>query len=136
MVTVGSFEKLLGDKRGFVELREQKRCVCDLLRGTVIQPFPLVEQGSSQGRQTDRGDVEVEGERQARVKSAPVLPTDRERRARGDACSVSQLVRVAGRATEGSHKRSANESSRHSLTRVGSSFGGLSGTRRTCAVDL
>ena len=33
-------EKLLGDKRRFVEVRKQKRCVRDPLRGTVIQPFP------------------------------------------------------------------------------------------------
>ena len=56
--------------------------------------FPLVEQESSQGRQMDRGEVEVEDERQAKVKQkkgAPVLPT--ERRARGHACDVSELVR-------------------------------------------
>ena len=34
---------------------------------------------TSQGRQMDRGEVEVEEEGQARVKSAPVLPTDNER---------------------------------------------------------
>ena len=47
----------------------------------------------------DRGEVEVEEERQARVKSAPVLPTDKERDdSRGHACDVSQLVRgVCGR---------------------------------------
>ena len=85
-------EKLLGDKRGLAEPRNQKG---DPLRGTVI---PLVEQESSQGRQMDKGEVEVEEERLARVKSAPVLPTDRERRARGHACDVSQPVRgVCGR---------------------------------------
>ena len=43
-----------------------------------VNLFPLVEQESSRGRQMDRGKVEVEEERQARVKSAPVLPTERE----------------------------------------------------------
>ena len=41
--------------------------------------FPLVGQEPKQGTQMDRGEVEVEEERQARVKSAPVLPTDKER---------------------------------------------------------
>ena len=74
--------------------------------------FPLVEQESSQGRQMDRGEVDVEEERQARVKSAPVLPTDKKReehevthatfRRWSEAC-------VAGRATEDSHNCSAAE---------------------------
>ena len=62
--------------------------------------FPLVGQAPKQGTQMDRGEVEVEQERQAKVISAPVLPTDkeRERRARGHACDVSRLVRgVCGR---------------------------------------
>ena len=73
--------------------------------------FPLVEQESSQGRQMDRGEVEVEEERQAKVKSAPVLPTDKERdehevthatfRSWCEAC-------VAGRATEDSRKTFSN----------------------------
>ena len=66
-------EKLLGDKRGFVELQKQKG------EEQSSSLFPLVEQESSQGRQTDRGEVVVEEERKARVKSAPVLPTDKER---------------------------------------------------------
>ena len=41
----------------------------------------------------DRGEVEVEEERQSRVKSAPVPDRQRERRARSHACNVSQLVR-------------------------------------------
>ena len=57
--------------------------------------FPLVGQESKQGIQMDRGEVEVEEERQARVRSTPVLPTDKERGARGHACDVSQLVRSA-----------------------------------------
>ena len=63
--------------------------------------FPLIKQESSQGIQMDRGEVDVEEEWQARVKSAPVLPTDRERGARGHACDVSKLVRsVCGRACD------------------------------------
>ena len=38
-------------------------------------------------------EVEVDEEKQAIVKSAPVLPTDRQRRARRYACDFSQLVR-------------------------------------------
>ena len=62
----------------------------------------------------DRGEVEVDEDRQARVKSAPVLPTDRER----DEHKVTHATLrswceayVAGRATEYSHTRSATESS-------------------------
>ena len=91
-------EKLLGDKRGFIELRKQKGVHVIPCEEQSSNFFPLVEQESSQGRQMDRGEVEVEEERQARVKSAPVLPTDRERGARGHACDFSQLVRsVCGR---------------------------------------
>ena len=61
--------------------------------GQSFNLFPLVEQESKQGMQMDRGEVEVEEERQATVKNAPVLPTERERGARGHACNVSQLVR-------------------------------------------
>ena len=62
----------------------------------------------------DRGKFEVEEERQARVKSAPVLPADKARevhevthatfRSWCEAC-------VAGRATYDSHKRPATEPS-------------------------
>ena len=107
-------EKLLGDKRGFVELRKQKGVYVIPCEEQSSNLFPLVEQEPSQGRQMDRGEVEVEEERQEKVKSAPVLPTDKERdehevthatfRSWCEAC-------VAGRATEGSHKRSATEPS-------------------------
>ena len=93
-------EKLLGDKRGFIELQKTEMCVCDSLRGTIIQPFP-----------TGRARVES---REARVRSTRVLPTDKERdehevthatfRSWCEAC-------VAGRATEDSHKRSATQPS-------------------------
>ena len=103
MKSARKVEKLLGDKRGFVELRKQKGvCVCVIpCEEPSSNLFPLVEQESSQGRQMDRGEVDVEEEKQARVKSAPVLPTERERGARGHACDVSQLVRsVCGRACD------------------------------------
>ena len=78
--------------------------------------FPLVEQESSEGRQMDRGEVEVEEERQARVKSAPVLPTDKEKERDEHEVTHATIrswceARVAGRATEHSHKRSATEPS-------------------------
>ena len=61
--------------------------------------FPLVEQESSQGRQMDISEVEVEEVMQARVKKCASPPDrQRERGARGHACDVSQLVRgVCGR---------------------------------------
>ena len=91
-------EKLLGDKRGFVELRKQKGVYVIPCEEQSSNLFPLVGQEPKQGTQMDRGEVEVEEERQARVRSAPVLPTDKEREARGHACDVSQLVRgVCGR---------------------------------------
>ena len=92
----------------------ESRKVCDSCDEQSSNLFPLVEQESSQGRQLDREEVDVEEERQARMKSAPVLPTDKEReehegthttfRSCCEAC-------VAGRATEDSHKRSATEPS-------------------------
>ena len=83
-------EKLLG----FVELRKQKDAYVIPCEEQSSNLFPLVGQEPKQGIQRDRGEVEVEEEKQARVKSAPVLPTDkeRERGARGHACDVSQLV--------------------------------------------
>ena len=55
-------EKLLGDKRGFIELRKQKGVYvipCDEQSSNL---FPLVELESSRGRQMDRGEVDVEEE--------------------------------------------------------------------------
>ena len=107
-------EKQLEDKRGFVELRKQKGVYVIPCEEQSSNLFRLVEQELSQGRQMNRGEVDVEEERQARVKSAPALPTDKEReedevthatfRSWCEAC-------VAGRATEDSHKRSATEPS-------------------------
>ena len=72
-------EKLLGDKRGLVELRKQKGVYVIPCEEQSSNLFPLVEQEPRQGIQMDRGEVDVEEERQARVISAPVLPTKRER---------------------------------------------------------
>ena len=55
-------EKLLGDRRGFVELRKQKGVCVVPCEEQSSNHFPLVEQESSQGRQMDRGEVEVEEE--------------------------------------------------------------------------
>ena len=86
LLDVKSAKKLLGDRRGFMELRKQK----------------------------DMDEVEAEEDKPAKVKSAPVLPTDKEReehevthatfRSWCEAC-------VTGRATEDAHKRSSTESS-------------------------
>ena len=76
--------------------------------------FPLIEKELDQRKQLDKDGVEVEEDRPAKVKSVPVLPTEKEReehevthetfRSLCEAC-------VAGRATEDAHKRSSNESS-------------------------
>ena len=54
-------DKLLGDKRGFIELRNQKGVYVIPCEEQSSNLFPLVEQESSQGRQMDRGEVEVRG---------------------------------------------------------------------------
>ena len=71
-------EKLLGDKRGFVELRKQKGVYVIPCEEQSSNLFPQVGQEPKQGTQMDRGEAGVEEERQARVKSAPVLPTEKE----------------------------------------------------------
>ena len=121
MVTGGSpldvksarkIEKLLGDKRGFVELRKQKGVYVVPCEEQSSNLFPVVGQEPKQGTQMDRGEVEVEEERQARVKSAPVLPTDKEREEHEVRYVTFRswcVACVAGRATEDSHKRSATE---------------------------
>ena len=58
-------EKLLGDKRGVVQLRKQRGVYVIPYDKQTSNLFPLVEQESSQGRPMDRGEVEVEEERQA-----------------------------------------------------------------------
>ena len=59
--------RLLRSKRSFSELKDQK--------GEYVTPCDeqLCEQESSQARQMDRGEIEVEEER------VPVLPTDRQK---------------------------------------------------------
>ena len=107
-------EKLLGNKKGFIELRKQK--------GVYVIPcvdpssglFPLIEKESGQRKQMDMIDVGVEEDRPAKAKSTPILPSDKEKeehdvthatfRSWCEAC-------VAGRATEDAHRRSAKESS-------------------------
>ena len=67
------------NKSSFGELWNQKgKCLipCD----KQLCSFPtLSEQESSQTRQMDRGEIEVEEERRVRTKRMPVLPTERER---------------------------------------------------------
>ena len=65
--------RLLRSKRSFSESRDQK--------GEYVTPCDeqLCEQESSQARQMDRGEVEVEEERRVRAKCVPVLPTDKEK---------------------------------------------------------
>ena len=68
--------RLLRRKRSFSELKDQK--------GEYVTPCDkqLCEQESSQARQMDRGEIEVEEERRVRAKSVPVLPTKRKMRVR------------------------------------------------------
>ena len=61
--------RLLRSKRRSSELKDQKDeyvTTCDR---------QLCEQESSQARQMDRGEIEVEEERRVRAKRVPVLPT-------------------------------------------------------------
>ena len=114
MKSARKIEKPLGDKCGFVELRKQKGVYVIPCEEQSSNLYPLVGQEPKQGTQMDRGEGEIEEERKARVKSAPVLPTDKEReeheathatfRSWCEAC-------VAGRATEDSHRRPATEPS-------------------------
>ena len=82
----------------------------------------------------DRGEVGVEGERQARVKSAPVPPTDKERERSHEITHATFRSWceecVAGRATGDPHKRSATEPS---VPLVAMDYGFLG---RDTAVDL
>ena len=111
MKSARKIEKLLGDKRGFVELRKQKGVYVIPCEEQSSNLFPLVGQEPKQGTQMDRGEVEVEEERQARVKSAPVFPTEREEHEVTHATFRSWCEACVARATEDSHKRSATEAS-------------------------
>ena len=86
-----------------VSLSCESRKVCVIPCEEQANLFPLVEQESSQGRQMDRGEVDVEEERQATMKSAPVLrQTERSTRSRMRHFAAG-AKRVARRATEDSH---------------------------------
>ena len=111
-------EKLLGDKRGFFELRKQKGVYVIACEDPPSGLFPLSEKELDQRKQMDRDDVEVEEGRPAKVKSAPVLPTEKG----GEEHEVTHatfrsgcVVCLAGRATDDAHTRSSNESSVPSL---------------------
>ena len=73
------FERLLRSKRSFSELQVQKgECVipCD----EQLRSSPsMSEQESSQAKQMDRGETEVEEESRVRMKRVHVLPTDEEK---------------------------------------------------------
>ena len=113
MKSARKIEKLLGDKRGFVELRKQKGVYVIPCEEQSSNLFPLVGQEPKQGTQMDRGEVEVEEERQARVKvRQSSRQTKREEHEVTHATFRSWCEAcVAGRATEDSHKRSATEPS-------------------------
>ena len=103
--SAGRVGSLLRNKRSFGELWNQKGEIpCD----KQLCSFPtLSEQESSQTRQMDRGEIEVEDERRARTKRMPVLPTDREKH-------EDESAHVANRSlckTKGSRKHLENESS-------------------------
>ena len=101
----------MGDKRGFVELRKQNGVYVIPCEEQSSNLFPLVEQESKQRIQMDISEVEVEEERQARVKSAASPPDRQKRGARGHAFRSWCEACVAGRATKDSDKRSATEPS-------------------------
>ena len=75
----GRIERLPKNKRSSRELCNQKG-ECAIACDMQVCSFPtLSEQESSQTRQTDRGEIEVEEERRVRTNRMPVLPTDREK---------------------------------------------------------
>ena len=92
--------RLLRSKRSFGELKDQK--------GEYVTPCDkqLYEQESSQARQMDRGEIEVEEERRVRAKRVPVLPTDKEK----DESEIMHMTIRSQCETEDSHKCSPKES--------------------------
>ena len=106
MKSAGRTERLLRSKRSFGELRNQNG-VCAIPCDKQLCSFPtLTEQESSQTRQMDRGEIEVEEERRVRTKRRPVLPTDREKH-------ENERAHVANRSQckiEGSRKHLENKS--------------------------
>ena len=102
--SVKKVEKLLGDKKSFIELRKQKGVYAFPCEDPTSGLFPLIEKESDPRKVVDMSDVEVEGDRPSKAKSVPVLPTHSTFRSWCEAC-------VAGRATEDAHRRSGKESS-------------------------
>ena len=107
MKSAGRIERLLRNKRSFSELWNQKgECAIPCDKQFCSLPT-LSEQESSQTRQMDRGEIEVEEERRVRTKRMPVFPTDREKH-------ENESAHVANRSqckTEDSRKHLKIESS-------------------------
>ena len=124
--SAGRIERLLRNKRSFSELWNQKG-ECAIPCKKQLCSFPtLSEQESSQTRQMDRGEIDVEEERRVRTKCMPVLPTDSEKR-------ENESTHVASRSqckTEDSRKHLEIESS---LSREGMDRGFLA---RSTDADL
>ena len=91
--------RLMRSKCGFSELKDQK--------GEYVTPCDeqLCEQESSQTRQMDRGEIEVEEKRRVRAKRVPVLPTDKEK----DESEIMHMTIRSQCETEDSHKCSPKE---------------------------
>ena len=126
MKSAGRIERLLRNKRGFSELWNQKGECAILCDKQLCSFLTLSEQESGQTRQMDRGEIEVEEERQVRTKHMPFLPTDSEKR-------ENESTQVASRSqckTEDSREHLEIESS---LPRVGMDRGFLA---RSTDADL
>ena len=105
--SAGRIERLLRNKRSFGELLNQKG-ECAIPRDKQLCSVPtLSEQESSQMRQMDRGEIEVEEERRVRIKRVPILPTDREKHENESA----HVANRSQRKTEDSRKHLENKSS-------------------------
>ena len=92
-------EKLLRDKKSFIELRKQKGVYVIPCEDPTSGPFPLIEKESDQKNQMDMSDVEDSEGQACEGEVCPSPPErQRERGARGHVCDVPQLVRgVHGR---------------------------------------
>ena len=103
-------EEPLGDNRGVIKLRDQKRVCVVCCREQSSSLFPASEQELSPRMQMDRGEVEVEEARQTRVRKASILIIDKEK----DECEVMRTVLrnscVKGRAKH-SHRCPTSEPS-------------------------
>ena len=82
MKSARKIEKLLGDKRGFVELRKQKGVYVIPCEEQSSNLFPLVGQEPKQGTQMDRGEVESRGGEAGESEKCASLPRQRERSTR------------------------------------------------------